>query len=112
MKKLVVFDDEPFGSGKVFCVPGGVRDADILCLILVDLTAFSIGMAVVEATGYNAGFVRHVLPPESYYQDTKKVSARWLQENWVEVIYDECSVEDVVVVHRLEPPDIEAVSKG
>ncbi len=103
MEKLTETDREELHRGMVLCLPGYETDPGPLAYILIDLTGYYPGLALVQATGYHAGTLYRVLPPESRDSGRSVVSVAWLKENWERI--EDCEPDEVYILDRLELSD-------
>jgi hypothetical protein len=62
-----------------------------------------LGLAVV--TGYKAGHLIALFPPEALRPNTVVLSAIWLRDNWTRWVFQDIGPEQVEVIGKYEPPE-------
>ena len=88
MQKLVDLKEPEIWRGAIFRVKGS-RPYE---------AARPLGMMV--ATGYSAGHTFLHLPLEALVSRDKAISTAWLKGNWMQWVYPECPVEEVLFIER------------
>lgn len=63
-----------------------------------------VGLGLMTITGFHAGDVLVLLPAESQYTNYFTLSTKWLIENWNKWVCEECDVNEVIVIERLNNP--------
>lgn len=77
---------------------------DVVDLMVFDPQDYSSGLGLIVASGYKAGLILVLLPPESR-EKTNSLSANWLIKNWRKWVYPSTNPNSVfVAIHGRPKP--------
>jgi len=104
-RKLTDPAPEEISRGAVFRFPARWPYEDTVDYLLTEHDS-DAGFALVVASGYKAGVIRLVLPPEARIArpGVRAISRCWVISNWERWIYEECGARDVLIADGYPAP--------
>ncbi|PST25532.1 hypothetical protein C7U60_06535 [Mesorhizobium plurifarium] len=100
MEKLVDLEAPQIWRGAIFRVKGSHPYEELIDFMLVETTEAARPLGIMVATGHSAGHTFLHLPPEALASRDKAISTAWLKANWMQWVYPECPVEEVLFIER------------
>ncbi len=105
-KKLIEVTDEVVWRGTIFRFPGKYPYEDIVDFMLIEDLYSDSGFSFITTTGFKAGIYARGMPKEALaINGAGGIERTWLIKNWVEWVYSETPISDVLVCINYPAPD-------
>ncbi len=104
--KLIDCELETLARGAVMRFPAQLPYEAIVDFLVFDPQSSERGLGLMVCSGYKAGLINVILPPESAGEKGSGVLlTSWVIENWQHWIYPECDVAEVYILNNYPVPE-------
>lgn len=100
MQKVVDLNEPEICRGAIFRGKGSRPYEELVDFMSVETAEAARPLGMMVATGYSAGHTFLHLPLEALVSRDKAISTAWLKGNWMQWVYPECPVEEVLFIER------------